>query len=83
MLFAAFRPQEIKKVTASERSRRNLGGVIFTHAARSFSTPKPDNRICCDTQLMVTGTSFHAPANRANRLAECQPLGGTPLYDIP
>jgi hypothetical protein len=26
----------------------------------AFQPPKPDNRICCDTHLMVTGTSFHA-----------------------
>ena len=41
----------------------------------AFRPPKPDNRICCDTHLMVTGTSFHAPAivptgwQNANRLA--------------
>jgi hypothetical protein len=26
----------------------------------AFRPPKPGNRICCDTHLMVTGTSFHA-----------------------
>jgi hypothetical protein len=26
----------------------------------AFRPPKPDNRICCDTHWMVTGTSFHA-----------------------
>jgi hypothetical protein len=26
----------------------------------AFRPPKPDNRISCDTHLMITGTSFHA-----------------------
>ena len=26
----------------------------------AFRPPKPDNRVCCDKHLMVTGTSFHA-----------------------
>jgi hypothetical protein len=30
------------------------------NAARSFSTTEADNRICCDTHLMVRRTSFHA-----------------------
>jgi hypothetical protein len=35
-------------------------GLNLPNAARSFSTTESDNRICCDTHLMVTLTSFHA-----------------------
>jgi hypothetical protein len=26
----------------------------------AFRPPKPNNRICCNAHLMVTGTVFHA-----------------------
>jgi hypothetical protein len=26
----------------------------------AFRPPTPDNRACCDTHLVFTGTSFHA-----------------------
>ena len=41
MLFPAFQPQttgQIKKVTSSERSRRNPEDAYLAHAVRSFST---------------------------------------------
>jgi hypothetical protein len=34
--------------------------LILPMVFGAFRPPKPDNRICCDTHLIVTGTSFHA-----------------------
>jgi hypothetical protein len=34
--------------------------LILPMLLGAFRPLKPDNRICCDTHLMVTGTSFHA-----------------------
>jgi len=41
-----------------ERSRGNLGGAYLPMLFGPFSDhPKPENRICCGTHLMVTGKS--------------------------
>jgi hypothetical protein len=42
------------------RSRRTSAAPISPMLFGAFRPPKPENRIYCDTHLMVTGTSFHA-----------------------
>jgi hypothetical protein len=42
------------------RSRRTSAVLILPMLLGAFRPPKPDSRICCDTHLLVTGTSFHA-----------------------
>jgi hypothetical protein len=34
--------------------------LILPMLLGAFRPLRPDNRICCDMDLMVTGTSFHA-----------------------
>ena len=41
--------------------------LIFPMLFGAFRPPKPDSRICCDTHLMVTGTSFHEDRGGAAR----------------
>jgi hypothetical protein len=37
--------------------------LILPMLIGAFRPPKPDNRMCCDTHLTVTSSSFHGCAN--------------------
>ena len=52
------------------RSRRTPAVLTLSVLLGAFRQPKPDNRICCDTHLIVTGNFFMHCVKRACMAAE-------------